>query len=298
MEYLSIVFQQSRVETYIFVPPLVSFVISFFTSMAGVSGAFLILPFQMSVLGFTSPSVSATNLLYNVTGTPGGIYRYNKEKRLFWPIAVVMVAGIIPGVLIGYVLRVKYLPDPKAFNLFVGIVLLYIAGQLLKDIWFRKSENISNNSVVLSKIEKISVSFKRTRFHFNGKDYSFTTIGLLILSFIVGIIGGVYGIGGGAIIAPFCITVFKLPVHAIAGATLFGTFVSSLFGIIFYSVIPIHGMLSPPDWSLGMLFGLGGLLGTYFGAKMQKKVSEKWIKLVLGLIVVIVASKYIYPFIV
>jgi hypothetical protein len=41
--------------------------------MAGISGAFLILPFQMSVLGFVTPSVSATNFLYNVVGTPGGI---------------------------------------------------------------------------------------------------------------------------------------------------------------------------------------------------------------------------------
>jgi len=33
--------------------------------MAGISGAFLLLPFQMSVLGFSTPSVSATNFLYN-----------------------------------------------------------------------------------------------------------------------------------------------------------------------------------------------------------------------------------------
>ena len=38
------------------VPPVVAFVISFFTSMGGVSGAFLLLPFQMSVLGYTTPS--------------------------------------------------------------------------------------------------------------------------------------------------------------------------------------------------------------------------------------------------
>jgi uncharacterized membrane protein YfcA len=72
-------FPSSGVETYIFIPPLVAFVISFFTSIAGISGAFLLLPFQMSVLGFTTPAVSATNLLYNVTGTPGGVYRYARR---------------------------------------------------------------------------------------------------------------------------------------------------------------------------------------------------------------------------
>ncbi len=31
------------------------------TSMGGISGAFLLLPFQMSVLNYTAPSVSGTN---------------------------------------------------------------------------------------------------------------------------------------------------------------------------------------------------------------------------------------------
>ena len=31
------------------------------------------------------------------------------------------------------------------------------------------------------------------------------------------------------------------------------------------------------DWILRILFGAGGLLGMYFGAKMQKHISEKWI---------------------
>jgi uncharacterized membrane protein YfcA len=81
MKLLLLNFPVSGVETYIFLPPLVAFIISFFTSMAGISGAFLLLPFQMSVLGFTSPAVTSTNFLYNVTGTPGGVYRYMKECR-------------------------------------------------------------------------------------------------------------------------------------------------------------------------------------------------------------------------
>jgi uncharacterized membrane protein YfcA len=43
--------------------------------MGGISGAFLLLPFQMSVLGYTNPSVSATNQFYNVVATPGGVWR-------------------------------------------------------------------------------------------------------------------------------------------------------------------------------------------------------------------------------
>ncbi len=56
----------SGVETYLFVPPMVAFAVSFFTSMGGVSGAFVLLPFQVSVLGHTAPSVSATNEIRDI----------------------------------------------------------------------------------------------------------------------------------------------------------------------------------------------------------------------------------------
>ena len=133
-DLLKLSFPVSGVETYFFIPPLVAFSISFFTSMVGVSGAFLILPFQMSVLGFTTPSVSATNFLYNLVGTPGGVIRYVREKRMLWPLACSIISGTLPGVMIGYYFRVKYLPEPRVFKLFVGIVLLYIGLRLLKGL--------------------------------------------------------------------------------------------------------------------------------------------------------------------
>jgi hypothetical protein len=68
------------------VSPLIPFLVAFFVSMlvasAGVSGAFLLLPFQVSVLGFTSPAVSPTNLFSNIVAIPSGVYRYMREKRM------------------------------------------------------------------------------------------------------------------------------------------------------------------------------------------------------------------------
>ena len=293
MEFLFVYFPLSGVETYIFIPPLVAFLISFFTSMGGISGAFLLLPFQMSVLGFTSPSVTSTNFLFNVTGTPGGVYRYARECRFVWPVAILIVAGIVPGVLIGYYLRIIYFPDPKTFKFFVGCVLLVIAFKLLKEALNVKSATIQDNCTLTDRVDETSIEMRTSRFNFKNATYSFATAKLLGLALVVGIIGGVYGIGGGSIIAPFLITFFRLPVYAIAGAVLLGTFVSSLAGVAFYSLIPIKGAVAAPDWLLGLLFGAGGLIGMYLGARVQKYAPERWIKLMLGTVIVIVAAKYI-----
>jgi uncharacterized protein len=51
-------FPVSGVEVNPLLPLFVAFLVSALTAPAGVSGAFLLLPFQVSALGFTSPAVS------------------------------------------------------------------------------------------------------------------------------------------------------------------------------------------------------------------------------------------------
>ncbi|MBI5664891.1 MAG: sulfite exporter TauE/SafE family protein [Nitrospirae bacterium] len=322
MEFLEFIFPVSGVKTYIFIPPLVALVVSFFTSMGGVSGAFLLLPFQMDFLKYTSPSVSATNFVFNIVAIPSGVYRYIKEGRMAWPLTWIVIVGTLPGVLIGYYLRVLYLPDPRAFKLFVGCVLLYIGSRLfyettgmaakgktqmkaLEDKFKQRTEELrkQQNARLASGLPKeavvktLSFSLTRVEYEFWGEKFSYSTPAMFLLAFIVGIIGGTYGIGGGAIIAPFCVAVFRLPVYTVAGAALMGTFLTSIAGVVLYSVMPAtQGLSTSPDWLLGFMFGAGGFAGMYLGARFQKFMPQKFIKLMLGAIILFLAAKYILQF--
>ncbi len=289
------------------IPPLVAFGISFLTSMGGISGAFLLLPFQMSILGYTHPSVSSTNQLYNIVAIPSGVYRYCKEGRMVWPLTWAVVIGTLPGVLIGALVRVNGLRDPRNFKLFAGLVILYIAGKMVKDLLKKQSVSIitksknsdGGNQTLSSAVTEIHWSLKRIGFTFQDKEYDVSGAGIFTLCFIVGIIGGIYGIGGGAIIAPFLVTFFGLPVYTIAGAALMGTFVTSLAGVAFYSAIaPFYPNVSiAPDWLLGILFGLGGMAGMYLGARCQKFIPAKLIKWMLVVLLLFTSIKYILDFI-
>jgi len=296
MDFFHILFPVSGVETFIFIPPLVAFVISFFSSMAGITGAFLILPFQMSVLGFVTPSVSATNFLYNVVGTPGGILRYMREGRMVWPLALAITIGTLPGVLVGYYIRVRYLPDPRAFKFFVGIILLYIGVRVVKKI-IRTAGAAAAEANGNFTVTNVTYSLSRMGFDFQERRVEFSLAAIVMLALVVGVIGGIYGIGGGAIIAPFCVAFLNIPVHTVAGAAMFGTFATSIAGVAIYSMVSFNnGQPAPPDWLLGFLFGLGGLLGMYLGASCQKYVPEKVIQAMLALIIFAVSANYILQF--
>jgi len=306
-------FQDSGIEVALWIPPLVAFVVSFFTSMGGVSGAFLLLPFQVSVLGNTSPSVSATNQVFNIVAIPSGVYRYWLEGRMVWPLTWVVIIGTLPGVFIGAVVRVTYLPDPKNFKLFAAGVLLYIGLKMVLDLLKKKggadtTEKRFQDSVkrYRSKVGKeelktttvMHFNLKRIGYTFYDESFDVSFWGIFSLSFIVGIIGGIYGIGGGSIIAPFFVTFFGLPIYTVAGAALMGTFVTSVAGVAFYQALALFfpELQVAPDWLLGILFGVGGTAGMYLGASCQKFIPAKAIKWMLGGIILLTACKYILSF--
>jgi uncharacterized membrane protein YfcA len=317
-------FPVSGVEVNPLIPPLVAVLVSTFTSMGGVSGAFLLLPFQVSVLNFTSPAVSPTNLVYNIVAIPSGVYRYLREGRMNWPVTWVVIVGTLPGIWLGALIRVNWMLDPGHFKLFIGCVLLYIGGRLLYDQtpWAkRKKAKIQEfESKVQKRLEEalkaaghttgqglppqarvrtVSWSLSRVSYEFLGETFTFNAPGLLALALVVGLIGGAYGIGGGAIIAPFLAAIFQLPIYTIAGAALMGTFLTSVAGVgIYYILAPFYTQVGgvAPDLLLGALFGAGGFLGMYCGARLQKFVNAVHIRLGLGVVITGLALRYIIGF--
>ncbi len=292
-------FELSGVETWWWFPMLVAFGISSLTSLGGLSGAFLLLPFQVSVLGFTGPAVSSTNLLFNIVATPAGVIAIIRERRMVWPLALVLSLGTIAGVFLGALARIHLVPDPRGFKMFVAMVLLYIAIRLLMSALQRSQPPNPNNNQPFE-VTNSRVGLKHVKFDFFGESYSLSTPYLFLLSAVVGVVGTTYGIGGGAIIAPFLVTVFRVPVYAVAGPAFFSTFISSVGGVLAYSLFEWMGLSTGltlhPDWKLGLLMGAGGVAGIYLGSRLQRLVPARIIKFVILAAMMIVIVKYLLEF--
>ena len=105
---------------------------------------------------------------------------------------------------------------------------------------------------------------------------------LVAISAAVGAVGGIYGIGGGSILAPILIGAGR-PASDVAPATLASTFVTSIAGVVTFVALAAsrHGPVAP-DWGVGIALGVGGLAGAYTGARLQPRLPETVIRRVPG----------------
>ena len=246
---------------------LCAFLLALATTPAGVSGAVLLLPIQLSILHVPSPAVTPTNLLFNVAAVPGGLLRFWHERRLLNHLTWLLVAGTLPGVIAGAIIRVELLAGARAFELIASGVLLPLG------LW------LALGSQRLPRTRPAP-----TR---NGR------YGIWAMSLLVGTVGGIYGIGGGSILAPILLAL-GYSAYEVAPATLTATFLTSIGGIVTYQVLQAtHGGAIAPDWALGAFLGAGGFTGSYLGARLQRHLPERSLRRLLGVIACLVAARYI-----
>jgi len=250
-----------------------AYVIAVLATPAGISGAVLLLPFQVGVLGTPSPAVTPTNLLYNVIATPGGLYRYWRQQQTGGKLALVLIAGTLPGVIAGSIIRVELLPGPRVFDLVVAAVLLPLGS------WIA-----------------VTRPGRPAREDDPGQPGRFMipAPALIALAAGVGCVGGIYGIGGGSILAPILVGTGRRPAE-VAPAALASTFVTSVAGVITFTVLAIdqHGHVAP-DWPTGIALGVGGLAGAYTGARIQSRLPDLLIRRVMGVLVIAIGARYLW----
>ena len=248
-----------------------AYVVAMLATPAGISGAVLLLPFQVSVLGTPSPAVTPTNLLYNVVATPGALYRYWRQGQTGGRLALVLIAGTLPGVVVGSIIRVKVLPGPRVFDLVVAAVLLPLG------VWLVLTQPSRPDRLAVRAVRRIPVPV------------------LIVLSAVVGCVGGIYGIGGGSILAPILIGSGRRAVE-VAPAALASTFVTSVGGVITFTILSInqHAPVAP-DWPTGIALGVGGLAGGYTGARIQSRLPDVLIRRLVGILVIAIGIRYLVP---
>lgn len=250
-------------------------------SLVGLGGGIVIVPtlLFLGATGFFSeatPQIAAgTSLLVIIfTGLSSSI-AYYKQKKVDIKTGLILFIGGGPGGIAGAWMN-KHL-NADSFSLWFGLFMIFISFVLMyKD----KVPPIKNKS------EK---GIWRT---FSDRDgiehtYGFQPVIAIPIAFIVGFLGGLLGIGGGALMVPSLILLFHFPAHIAVATSMLLLFFTSLTSSI------THIWLGHVIWLYALALIPGAWLGGTLGAKINQRLPSKAIVVMLRVMLIIVGIRLI-----
>ncbi|MBE2997754.1 TSUP family transporter [Nocardiopsis sp. HNM0947] len=246
---------------------LAGFAVAAVTTPVGVSGAVLLLPVQIGVLGLHGPAVSATNLLYNVVSTPLGLQRLARGARGQRTETLTACAVAAPCALAGAAVRVTWLSDPAVFRALLAVVLTATALRLLLPVRRRSPA---------------------------GEGARERRTGLLApAAGGAALLGAAVGIGGGSLLAPVLVGAGGWLTARAAVVALATTLTTSAVGLSAYAAFDAIGFgaaPAAPAWGLGLALGAGGALGALVGSGLGGRLDERYLRPLLGTLLLLTGA--------
>ncbi|MDH4100199.1 MAG: sulfite exporter TauE/SafE family protein [Nitrospirota bacterium] len=243
-------------------------------TLIGVGGGFIVVPILLIFYGFTPQHAIGTSMVVVFLNALSGTFSYMVQKRIDYEIGIKFSVAAVPGVLIGAEVS-------QAFNLATFSTLF---AALLSLIAYRL---FSGKEVVLMRINGRFLPQERRFQDCLGQTHAYAPdfpIGLSV-SFFVGVISGLFGIGGGIIHVPLLYSTLGVPVHIATATSHFILAITSFFGVIMFLG------LQSIDIDYAVLLGIGSVMGAYIGARLSLHAHPNLIKKVISFCLLLFAIK-------
>ena len=237
-------------------------------TLIGAGGGWMIVPFLLFGLGFTHQRAVGTSLSVVFLNALSGSIAYMIQKRVLYRMGAAFAAATIPGAIIGAIL-VRYLGSQR-FVLLFAVFLSFLSVLLLK------GRTVTGRSCRHPSMEEL-----------NSLCSPIMLAGMF-LSFLVGVISSLFGIGGGIVHVPFLIVMLGMEVHSATATSHFVLAVTSLVGTLIFLY---NGDV---DLSVMGAMGAGVLLGAQAGAILSKKMPSDPIRKTLAFAVFVFAVGLIF----
>ncbi|MFU1791147.1 sulfite exporter TauE/SafE family protein [Mammaliicoccus sciuri] len=229
-------------------------------ALVGIGGGIIIVPslvyFGISdqlLSGMTPQRAIGTSSVILITTGLTATLGYLKTKQVDVKNGLIFLVGIIPGALLGAYLSKYFTLD--SFNLYFGIFLIFISIVLMIRNHVKPIKYFQQEKYLKSFTDRYGEHHK----------YGVPPFVAIVSSFIVGVTTGLFGIGGGALMTPLMIIVFRFPPHVAVGTSMMMIFFSSLSSSVSHivqgNVLWVHAIVL--------------IISSYFGAKIGVRINSR-----------------------
>jgi len=213
--------------------------------------------------------VFGTNLFIIIFTSISSCIGHQRNNNIFWKAVYPLAGGGIVGALVGS--KVASIAPSFLLEKVFAVVLIYAASQ----IFFNIKKDKTGDPIF---------------------DYKF----LIPVGILEGFVASLVGIGGGCILIPILILLFRFPIKKIAGTSSSIIIFSSIAATISYV---IHGLGNPhlPGGSLGFVnystaipVTIGTIVFAQLGVYVNRHLNTQNLKRVFGLFLFIIAIKMLF----
>ncbi|MFD1037357.1 sulfite exporter TauE/SafE family protein [Virgibacillus byunsanensis] len=252
-----------------------------FGSLVGLGGGIIIVPTLLfldnsfDILNEMGPQkIVGTTILVLLTTGLSSTLSYFKQKKVDFMSGMIFFIGSGPGAYVGAVVN-KHV-DVSLFSLLFGVLMIIISIIMT----FKKSMRpigIMNQGIPHYYIEGSG----------NVLIYRYSPIVAIICCFFIGMLSGLFGIGGGALMVPLMLLVFGFPVSIAVATSMFMVFLSAISGSI------AHITLGNVEWFYAIALVPGAWFGGKCGAWLNNKLKTRTVMVVFRILVVVAGIRLI-----
>ncbi|WP_028594720.1 sulfite exporter TauE/SafE family protein [Paenibacillus assamensis] len=258
---------------------IIGFIAATFGSVVGLGGGIILVP-GLVYLGpwllgeaVSSQTAVATSLAVLIFTALSSTLAYSKVKRVDWRNGLIFFITSGPGSMVGAQLA-QYFQD-SSFQLAFGFFMLAMAVLM----------------IVKERMKPLQIQWGRMQSFTDGTgathEYGVNIPLMLLIGFMVGLVSGLFGIGGGSLFVPLMVLLFRYPAHIATATSMFVIFLSSILGTT------VHAWNGSVDWLLVLILAPSAWIGGKFGAAIANRMSGKGLLLLLRLTLLIISLRMI-----
>jgi uncharacterized membrane protein YfcA len=283
------------VEVNLFLLILIGLGAGILSGFTGVGGAFVITP-ALIVLGFPASFAVGTSLVWVLGNAVIGAFRHGKLGNVDTKLGLVLLVAAIGGVEVGVRIlngaRAIGLADEAVLSISIFVLLavgIYtLSESIIKkrklDKMLARKEELPSDMRAASLSRKFQGINLPPRLHFAGSGVTMSLWILLAIGFLIGLLSGIIGVGGGIIMVPSLVYLVGLSSFMAVGTSLFQIIFSAAYGSIRHTISGNVIIFA------AFIMVLASSTGVLFGASVTRYVRGISVRIVLGISALLFAA--------
>ncbi|MCX7571422.1 sulfite exporter TauE/SafE family protein [Tumebacillus sp. DT12] len=243
-------------------------------SIVGLGGGFIVVPSLAFLYPMIPAHIVGTSMAVLFFNSISSTLAYARQKRIDFSAGIAFAVASIPGSILGAMTSERL--SGKTFFVGFGCFLIFISFFLV----FKPKQPLRwpfEPTMHREFTDASGVAFKFSYHRPTG----------VAVSFFVGFLGALLGIGGGSLLVPTMVLLLTFPPHVATATSMFTIFLSAIIGT------GTHWVYDNIDWWKVLFLAPGAFLGGQIGARIAHRLPGQLILRILAIMLVIVAVRLI-----